>query len=161
MVSVIFPPEIKDVDKPIIFLAGPIQGAPDWQKEALQIISSLEKDLVIASPRREYIDGEFVYDKQVDWETYYLNQAAKKGVILFWLAREEKHFPERAYAQTSRFELGEWKARNQLGLAKLVVGIEDGFTNNRYIKRRLMQDCPEVVICDSLRETCLKAADLV
>jgi hypothetical protein len=159
--KVITPPDIKKVDGPIIFLAGPIQGAYDWQKEAIEIISALNKELTIALPRKEYLDKEFIYEKQVDWETHHLNLAAKNGVILFWLAKEDKVVPGRAYAQTSRFELGEWKARSQLGLAKLVVGIEDGFSNSRYIRRRLMQDCPSVPVSESLEETCTNAVKLI
>lgn len=161
MIETIMPPAIIEIDKPVIFLAGPIQGAPNWQKEAAEIISSLANNLTVASPRREYMDGEFVYEKQVDWETHYLNKAATNGVILFWLANEVENIPGRSYAQTTRFELGEWKARNQLGLAKLVVGIENGFTNNRYIKRRLMQDCSNVPVCNNLRDTCIKAVGLI
>src|SRR5215475_9004104 len=97
---------------PVIFLAGPIQGAGDWQAEASTIILARRPGVVIASPRRAYLPGEFDYGKQVDWETHHLRRAAKNGVILFWLAREVEPVPARAYAQTSRFELGEWKMRH-------------------------------------------------
>lgn len=93
------------------------------------------------------------------WETQYLNRAAKNGVILFYLAKEEKHFCERAYAQTSRFELGEWKAKHEHTGCNVVVGIEDGFSNARYIRLRLSQDCKNIPICSSLEETCDKAIE--
>ena len=160
--QVIFPPDYIDVkNKPVVFLAGPIQGAPDWQGQAIAIFHGLAPQLYIASPRKHYLDGKFVYGEQVDWETHYLNQAAKNGVVLFWLAKEETHFPERAYAQTSRFELGEWKVKHEKYGANLVVGIEAGFTNARYIRHRLGQDCPKIEICDGLEATCRQALGLL
>lgn len=155
------PPHILSVEGPVVFLAGPIQGAPDWQKQAIHYFKEQAPTIHIASPRRDYLDGEFIYAKQVDWETHFLNRAALNGVVLFYLAKEAEHVPGRAYAQTTRFELGEWKAKNQLLQSKLVVGIEDGFTNAKYIKRRLSQDCPSVPICSSLLETCQAAIELI
>lgn len=151
---VIYPPKIVDIDKKIIFLAGPIQGAEDWQSNAIKMIQEFEKDIVIANPRKKYIGEKFIYENQVDWETYFLKKAAKNGVILFWLAKEKNHFCERAYAQTTRFELSEWKTRAEFQQVKIVVGIEEGFSNARYIKRRLLQDTPQIPICYSLESTC-------
>lgn len=155
--KIILPPNYVEISGPLIFLAGPIQGAKDWQAEAVKIINSNAPEINVASPRVEYKPGEGVYEKQVDWETYHLRLAAKSGAIMFWLAKEFEHRHDRAYAQTSRFELGEWKVRHECDGVKLVVGIEEGFTNARYIKRRLSQDCPDVKVFDSLKETCLEA----
>ncbi len=160
--KVIFPPDYVEVqDAPVVFLAGPIQGAPEWQTEAIAILSKLAPEAYVASPRKKYLDGQFVYADQVDWETHYLNKAAKNGVVMFWLAKEETHYPERAYAQTSRFELGEWKVKHERDGANLVVGIEEGFTNARYIRRRLGQDCPQVALPDSLEATCEQVVKLL
>jgi len=43
---------------------------------------------------------------------------------------------------------------------KLAVGIEEGFTSSRYIKRRLSQDCSDVPVLSNLEETCRKAVEL-
>src|SRR4051812_20568877 len=99
------PPEIIQTDGPIIFLAGPIQGAPDWQSTAAALIHDLDPSVVVASPRRDYPEGTFVYEHQVDWETHYLRTAGRSGVIAFWLAGQTVETPGRAYAQTTRFEL--------------------------------------------------------
>jgi len=155
------PPEIVDVDGPLIFLAGPIQDAPDWQSEATGIIHSLRSDVVVASPRKDYAEGTFVYERQVDWETHFLNRAAKQGAVMFWLAQRISQTSDRAYAQTSRFELGEWKIRHERDWVKLIVGIQEGFGNERYIRRRLGQDCPLVPILSSLHRTCEIAVDSV
>ena len=146
---------------PLIFLAGPIQGAVPWQEEAIIHINSLANSIHIASPRSLHTDSKsWSYETQVDWETHYLNQAAQRGVVLFWLAKEHRHICTRAYAQTSRFELAEWKEKHRRGEAKLVVGIEPGFSGERYIKRRLSQDCPGITIHDTLKDTCSQAASL-
>lgn len=152
--ELIFPPVYKFVSGPLIFLAGPIQGAPDWQSEAIRLVKAMAPDIHVASPRRKYLDREFVYEAQVDWETSYLRRAAQDGAILFWLAKEAEHRCDRAYAQTTRFELAEWKMRHERDGTKLVVGIEDGFTNARYMRRRLSQDCPRVPIYDNLEFAC-------
>jgi len=153
----ITPPDIVEVDTPLIFLAGPIQGAPDWQSKAATIIHDSEPSIVVASPRKEYASGTFVYEKQVDWETYYLRQAGKSGVVAFWLANQITPTPERAYAQTSRFELAEWKMRHQYERVSLAVGIESGFGNERYIRRRFSQDNPDILIHTTLEALCHQA----
>jgi hypothetical protein len=167
-------PEMIEVIGPLIFLAGPIQGAPPWHNEAISILHELDEGVCIASPCRRKIkldrssfsgpSKEFtseMYNEQVDWETHHLNRAAKDGVVLFWLAKEENHICTRAYAQTSRFELGEWKERSRWINMKLVVGIQKGFTNERYLRRRLAQDCPNIQTAHTLEETCMAAIQLI
>lgn len=167
-------PEMIDVVGPLVFLAGPIQGAPPWHDEAIPILHGLDERVYIASPCRRKIkrdrsslpepSKEFageMYNEQVDWETHYLNRTAEDGAIIFWLAKEERHVCTRAYAQTSRFELGEWKERSRWTNTKLVVGIQKGFTNERYIRRRLAQDCPDIQIADTLEATCTAAIQLI
>lgn len=158
------PPTYRKIEEPIIFLAGPIQGAANWQEKAIFHLSSAPFPY-IANPRRNIKwRGEFspaMYDEQVDWETHHLRLAAKQGVILFWLANEYKHRCERAYAQTTRFELGEWKIRHERDGVKLVVGIDDNFSGKRYIQRRFPNDCPDVPLCLTLEETCKRALELI
>jgi hypothetical protein len=158
----ILPPDYPEIDEPLIFLAGPIQGARNWQEEAVAIIHRVDPTLTVASPRRPVVfRGEFkeaMYEEQVDWETHHLRKAGANGVVLFWLAKEDEHDCGRAYAQTTRFELGEWKERNCRKEGALVLGIEPGYTGARYIRRRFAQDCPLVPIFDSLAEACRTAA---
>lgn len=171
---VIRPPEIIEFESPVIFLAGPIQGAPNWQDEAIvhlnkidseldlpQYLYRAKSDFVIACPRKDYPEGTFVYENQVDWETHYLKKAGELGVVSFWLAAQSIETPGRSYAQTSRFELAEWKKEHQFNNAKIVIGIESGFGNERYIRRRFNQDCPEVDIVDDLEELCLESIKLL
>ena len=154
------PPEIVATEGPVIFLAGPIQGGPDWQSEAATIIHDIDPEITVASPRKNYPEGEFVYERQVDWETHFLRTAGRTGVIAFWLAAQIEETPGRAYAQTTRFELAEWKMRHEYEGTKLTIGIEKGFGNERYIRRRFGQDAPDVKITDNLEEMCRNAVDL-
>lgn len=154
--KIILPPQYdNNLEGSLIFLAGPIQGTWDWQSVAIQYIQKLNLDLNIASPRRNDDSWKFNYNEQVDWETNHLNKAAQNGVILFWMAKETEHDCSRAYAQTTRFEFAEWKTKYHFDKKiKLAIGIEDGYTGAKYIKRRVSQDCPELKICNSLEETC-------
>lgn len=157
-------PEELEIVGPAVFLAGPIQGASDWQEDAFRLLRELAPGLHVSSPRRPgEAKGDFtdvMYDDQVAWEARWLRRCGAQGAILFWLAKEVEHVPGRAYAQTTRFELGEWVARSHLGLARLVVGIEPGFPGARYVSRRLRQSCPQAPLCDTLEETCWEAARL-
>lgn len=162
MVKVIIPTDTTPNNNIIIFLAGPIQGTENWQEKAIKILKNENLDCVIANPRREYIDDKFDYNKQVEWETEYLNKAAKNGVIMFWLAREVTHFCNRAYAQTTRFELAEWKTKHQYNKKiNIVIGIENGFTNERYIRKRIREDCPDIYIEAKLEDTCRQVIKVV
>jgi hypothetical protein len=80
---VILPPDYQDFSGKLIFLAGPIQGAPDWQSEAIRIIQNLAPEVNIASPRKVYLDKTFEYAKQVDWETFHLRKAAETAQLCF------------------------------------------------------------------------------
>ncbi len=157
------PPEARPVDRPLIFLGGPIQGAPDWQKEAIAIIAAAP-DVDVASPRRPAVVkgdfGEDEYLKQVNWEHDHLAIAAKRGVIMFWLAAEAEHVPGRSYAQTTRFELGEAVTVHRYAGARVVVGIEDGFTNARYLRMTIGKKAPAIPICDTLQDACRQAVAL-
>lgn len=151
------PPERPVLLGPLVFLAGPIQGAADWQARAIELLVS---HVNVASPRTNRWEvGGITYEEQVDWETEHLNWAADSGgAILFWLAKENVHYCTRAYAQTTRFELGEWSAKYRLRQNFiLAIGIEEGFTNAKYLRRRLAQDCPWLTIHSNLESTCQAA----
>lgn len=162
--EIIIPPRYVEVDGSVIFLAGPIRGAIDWQGKAIHYIRNKNPELHIASPRRPILTQdefqEATFDEQVDWEHYYLQQAAENGVTLFWLAKEAEHRCDRAYAQTTRFELGEATGVHRFASIKVVVGIEDGFTGRKYIRKTLVKKYPNIPICDTLEQTCDLAIQL-
>ncbi|MBN2052526.1 hypothetical protein JW756_03410 [Candidatus Woesearchaeota archaeon] len=161
------PDYIIQINAPLIFLAGPIQGAERWQDRAIEIIQRNARELYIANPRRPISDKtkkkdftQEMYDEQVDWERYYLKKACNNGVILFWMAKEKEHDCKRAYAQTTRQEFGEHKQLHQLLGVRIAVGIEEGYTGARYVRKTLKDDCPEIKIYSTLEDTCNEAIRL-
>lgn len=169
----VYPPHrwhIKD-DSKLVFLAGPIQGAEDWQNKATELLSKGNPELFIANPRKtDYPSPEKLLETfgvddawpiQVEWETAHLRTASRTGAIMFWLAKETEHFCERAYAQTTRFEFAEWlthykyrKINDPNNKLKIILGMDNDFPGARYITHRVFNDCPEFVIATTLEDTC-------
>lgn len=157
-------------DEPVIFLGGPIQGAPRWQYDARDIIHDIHEDIIVASPRKGYAPGTFQYHKQVDWEGYYLDRAGNGiGTNMFWLPAQAEQTPGRSYGQTTRIEIGEWltKCSNDPSI-NLVIGMPGGFGNERYIRHRASQLCPTDTHPNiqlfsespSLEQVCIRAVEL-
>ena len=122
----------------MVFLAGPIVGAERWQDAAIAYWQQRPtQNFCVATPRRaqdrvdDFTDDD--YRKQVYWESMNLRRASQTGLIMFWLAKEKEHECGRAFAQTTRFELGEWLTRAP---ARVMLGIEEGFTGAKYIRQR-------------------------
>ena len=109
-----------------VFLAGPIQGAPEWQNSIDMI-----PGVTFLSPRRVSYDN-FNYNEQVNWETEAMRTA---DVILFWIPEEAEHIEGRGYAQTTRTEFGEYIAMGK----KVIIGIYDKFPGRRYFASKCKQ----------------------
>lgn len=148
---------------PVVFLAGPIQSVGDWQSEAIKWIESDERlrHVTVACPRTADMGLHNDFAAQVDWESRWLRRAAIFGVVLFWLPKEEVPIPGRAFAQTSRWELSEWKERLRGKNAPLVVGIGEGFSGARYMKHRLGQSHPDMEIQATLEGSLSQAAQYI
>lgn len=140
------PEEIR-FDAPVVFLAGPVQGAPDWQARFAQKILQAHSNVLVVSPRpKRKIGINFDADQQVAWEFAHRSRARDFGVTAIWFAAQDFsiQYPKgRPYAQTTRIELGEtigWlRAHPDLALT---VGFEHHYTSNGggnedYIKRHL------------------------
>lgn len=146
------------LDGPLVYLIGPIQGASNWQADAIEILGDLAPDLHVASARSSDFRGG--PDKHLVWEQTFLKRASKYGVILFWCARETRHQCDRSYAAQMRFELGELAVKSSAGLARLVVGIERGFTGGPYLRRRFTLTYQNIPVCKTLRQSCTAAMEL-
>lgn len=142
-------------DKKIIFLAGPIKGAPDWQAQAIKDLADL--DIYIANPRRENVQN-FNLDLQIDWESKFL---ALADVIMFWIPPKDADIAGRDYAQTTRFELSEWAAKTHYNreYKKIAVGIDDAFFGKSYIVRRLTAE--NIPVYNNYAETISKVRSLL
>ncbi len=165
MITQLQPPTVIQLDRPVLFLAGPIQGAPNWQSDARKLICQhAGKDLIIANPRRDsLVDKNFNYTEQVEWERQHLLTAGEGingGCILYWLGLEQYVVAGRSYAQTTRWELAEWVTRHQFANARLSVGIEEGFSGARYARHRL-KDTPKIKIANTLEQTVINALELI
>jgi hypothetical protein len=167
---VIVPKVLVDkIEYPIIFLAGPTLGAPNWRVDAIHLILSEEPNLVIASPTRDnreisgyLMSGEANYfPRQRAWERYYLDLAARTGAILFWLPGEVIHNPRKVYGATTRLELGQWMTNYKHDrTVSFCVGSDGNFPDLDVIKYDLSIDAPDKEIRSSLIETCKEAVRL-
>lgn len=158
---------IEKIDAPLIFLAGPIKSAPNWQAEAIDILFSLNQDIIVASPKKEFGDeilqyvmqgNENYFPRQRAWERYYLDIASKAGSILFWLPGEERHDCKKVYGAMTRIELGQWmtKYKNEKSI-RLCFGSDGNFPELSVIKYDLSLDAPDKKIIDNLEDTCKEA----
>ncbi len=152
---ILLPPSYCYDKKPVVFLAGPIQGADNWQSDAAKKID--HEDVIVASPRGVQLDDASHFG-QIDWEHFYLEEAAQRGVTLFWLAREAQHICTRAYAQTTRFELAEALSRTRYEGTRVIVGIDPEFSGGRYIEYTINKKYPSVPVYRSLDQACSAAA---
>ena len=105
---------------PVVFLAGPIHGAPRWQVEAFELIRGRDEDVVVASPRRfrshEHSRWKATatlghFHRQRAWERHYMDLAALQGAILFWLPGPAGSLDGMVYGATTRYEIGLWSSR--------------------------------------------------
>lgn len=141
---------------PLMFLAGPIQGAPNWQKEITDFVKSRTLKLDVANPRRAVKpEGIFNYEEQVEWETTYLNLS---DVIIFCIPKSIEDIEGRVYAQTTRFELGEWLSKaSRLRNKKIIVWIDKDIPLYRYCKTKILTEYETCAIwCESYRELLYK-----
>lgn len=163
MIKILRPPEYIDIlpTDIVIFLAGPIQGSSNWHDKIINKIKSIDidKNVIICSPKRLNVDN-FIYDEQVDWESHHLELSSKQGIIVFWLAEEKDKVDGRSYAQTTRFEIGEWWAKGQnIKNFKIIIGSEEGFNGLRYITKKFQDkygDFNLIMDIDNLIEEIIK-----
>jgi calcineurin-like phosphoesterase family protein len=111
-----------------VFLAGPIQGAPEWQFTLPSYDNPVFDDVVWISPRRDdKLLNDFNHTEQVQWETDALRMS---NIILFWIPKSSEDIDGRSYAQTTRFELGENIARGK----NIIIGAYDEFPGRLYFE---------------------------
>ena len=161
---------VEKVDNPLIFLAGPIRSAPNWQDKAIGILFAKNPDLTIVSPRRGIRDKiadyvvqgkEDYFSRQRAWERHYLDIASQTGAVLFWLPGELEHNCGKVYGAMTRVEIGQWmtnyKHDNSI---KFCVGSDGNFSELPTIQYDLSLDAPDKQIKGSLENTCEEALGL-
>ena len=158
---------VQNIEAPLIFLAGPIRSAPNWQDEAIDFLLSQNSDLVIASPRRGVRDkiapyiakgDENYFPRQRAWERHYLDIASKTGAILFWLPGETEHNCEKVYGAMTRVEIGQWMTNYRYNnFVRFCVGSDGKFPEMHTIDFDLQIDAPDKKVFLTLEETCTEA----
>lgn len=145
-----------EITGPLIYLAGPISDAANWQAKAVRYLRKIDDTIHVACPR-----GSRPYHTDINiqykWEQRNLAYASKQGAILFWLASPQSPAGP-GYALRTLFCLGEWLAHPDVDV---VVGIEPNFPGEIYVRRRISEDFPRVPMCRDLRRACLVTMSLV
>lgn len=170
MANLIIPKtRFNDIKSPLVFLAGPIRSAPNWQDTAIEFILSKNQEVVIASPRSEIgrklrqhlLSSNEEFPRRRAWERYYLDLASKTGAIMFWLPGEEAHNCQKTYGAMTRFELGQWATnyKNDKSIG-LCFGSDGEFSELHTIKYDLSLDAPDKEIFGTLEATCNEAIRL-
>ena len=140
------PPHYVDIhdSSPAVFLAGPVQGAPDWQTPLADDLLRQNDDIIVFSPRRNEVDQQrFDADEQKDWEFVSRDRTRLLGVTAFWWEAQDPGiaYPQgRAYAQTTRIEMGMtlgWRTYDPT--VSIVVGFDPMYTkkgggSERYLR---------------------------
>jgi len=163
-------------DGPLMFLAGPINGAPDWQERVIGTLLCEVPEIYIASPKMHLnlpqgvnpLTSNTKFQYTTDWERHYLAEASKKGAIMFWLPKQAYTMPvdsdtgfHKPYARDTRGELGEWRGRMISDPSiRLVIGGEEAFDGIDVIKRNFWAVKPDMPFYSTLEETCYAAIDM-
>ncbi len=173
MIQIVLPktytPQIKAY--PIIYLAGPIRGAPSWHDEAITFFLNQSKDMTIVSPNRELrgdlkkylVKGEEKYfPRQRVWENYCMDIISKKGCVMFWLPGEQNHNCNKPYASMTRKELGDITKAYKYSGKKIhfCMGSDGKFFELDTLMVDFARDCPNKKIFDSLEKTCTEALQI-
>lgn len=163
------------LDQPLYFLAGPVRGGGDWQRYMAEWIERYDSDAIIVVPTRwddthplaRHFGGEDTgyFERQLDFERYYIEQAAlehPRGCLLFWLGEQKAPRPaeDGPYAQDTYGELGRWSVhKHYQPHLRLVIGAEPKFPGLDVIKRNVRKDVEyEFPFHESLEATARAAA---
>lgn len=113
-------------DEVKVFLAGPCQGAPEWQENVPPI-----PGVVWLNPRKNL--PQFSLPTQLKWETTALRIA---DIVVFWIPAPEIDIPGRSYAQTTRTEIGETLGRSE---KTIIFGAYPDFPGREYLRLKIRE----------------------
>lgn len=141
---------------PLVFLGGPASSSHDWRVRAIEVLCALKPDLVVAVPR--FLEQNTLHASlapHVFWRRTHQFWASRCGVIFFWFPRINSDF------DPSLLELGEWLATHNYRGVKIVVGIESGFAQEFYIRKRIYDDFRDVPVVSTLEAACRQCVELL
>ena len=109
-----------------VFLAGPMKGAPKWQRTVPKLADALGiTGVTFLNPYR--CQRWVTWKKQVDWEAEGLRRC---DIALFWVPNQETPVEGWDYAQTTRMELLENLATGK----KVILGIDTDIRAADYMR---------------------------
>ncbi|MDP3881298.1 MAG: hypothetical protein Q8Q31_00270 [Nanoarchaeota archaeon] len=162
---------VEKLEWPLIFLEGPIRGAPEWQDAAIEIIFSLLNEIYVANPQRSVKESlqpflaqgrtDF-FPRQRAWERHYIEKASldknQKGVVMMWLPKEIEHSCQKSYGAMTRVEFGEIITHIKYNPStRFCIGTDGDFSEVDTMLYDLSLDAPNLKIFKSLRELCIEA----
>ena len=129
-------------ETPLVFLEGPVQGAPDWQTPFAHRLLDAIPGIAVASPRatpehqanlqsKDPEVKEPALDRQIAYEFLARRLAFQLGAVTLWYAAQDPTIPYpegRVYAKTTEKEDSEvWGWMVAHPDYSFVVGYEPGF----------------------------------
>ncbi|MBI2042760.1 hypothetical protein HYT25_00010 [Candidatus Pacearchaeota archaeon] len=155
------------ISAPLIFLAGPVRGAPNWQDDAAEYILSNNSKFTVISPRRDIREkiSEYAFNgdnnyfsRQREWELYHFDINRKKGCVMFWLPGETEHNCDKSYGAMTREELGLIMAHYFHDKStRFCIGTDGKFSEIDTLRYDLSRYAPDKRIFSTLEETCDEA----
>ena len=136
-----------------VFLAGSINGAPDWQAKFRTRFE--DTDLVLLNPRRNLVNDRGAWDgpegnRQIDWEHEHLR---KVSAVSFWFAAEGQGY-------SSALELGAMLERTPdlptntddgaRWSFRVFVGTHPLYWKASTVAYQARKRCPELVVVENL-----------
>jgi hypothetical protein len=125
---------------PSLFLAGGITHCPDWQAEAIGLLTGVPA--TILNPRRHDFDvtAEDIAEQQIRWEYRHLQRAS---VVLFWFSEGPSPQPIALY------ELGAAAAVER----PIAVGAHPDYRRRNDVLVQLSLSRPDLTVHDDLAST--------
>lgn len=176
--KVLIPKTYVEIDPdygPLFFLAGPVRGGGDWQKDAVEEILKHLGRFYVAIPYYYNTQDDYPlmcmcekgkedhFARQLNWERYYIDLAQQQGCLIFWLPEEDTTNPrlpeEGPYASDTRGEIARASVELKYNPGnRLVVGAEPKFPGLSQMQRNFsldqgLQGDAKWPFCASLEET--------
>lgn len=125
---------------PSVFLAGGITRCPDWQAEAVRLLTGVP--VAILNPRRQTFDvgNPAEGESQIRWEHRHLQRAS---VVLFWFSEGPSPQPIALY------ELGAMAAVGR----RIVVGAHPDYSRRADVLVQMSLTRPGLPVHDDLAAT--------
>lgn len=160
MGKIIIAPHREEMVGPLVYLAGPIYGAPDWHSDAIGMLG-MNSELHIATLRRAIeMNTEFSptqLQDQMKWADHFIRHALHNGIVMFWFPKPIAVIEQGGYGHTSRIELGATiEYLKNISTAHVVIGIQEGFVDEMRMKTLLSYHTPHILVETSLHDVCEK-----